>query len=367
MPDPDREQIYLDWNATTPPHPEVLRAMQEALSHWGNPASVHSAGRAARRVVETARERLAAELGVDPRDVVFTSGGTEANNLALHAVPYLVTSRLEHPSVIRRAEALATQGRVSWLPVSPGGQVRAVDLETALAGAPQGTWVCVTAANHETGVLEPVAELCEVAHGRGALLHVDAVQALGKTDLADCATADSISVCAHKLRGPRGIGALAWRRARTPKPLLLGGTQERGFRPGTQDPALAAGFAAALDHIDLERFAGLGSLRDRLEDGLADLGLVNGERAARLPHVTNLSFPGLRGDELVAALDLQGICVSAGSACSAGTTEPSPVITSMLGLERATSAVRFSLGELTTAADIERVLAVVRALVSGAF
>jgi cysteine desulfurase len=345
--------VYLDWNATTPPHPAVLARMAEALQFWANPSSVHTPGRAARALVEQARERLARELEVDARDVLFTSGGTEANNLALHRAPLLVTSRLEHPSVVRLAERLGEEGRARWLPVPADGQLRPEDLELALSDAPPGTWVSVAAANHETGVVQPVSEIARVAHAAGARLHVDAVQVLGTLSLQGCREADALTVCAHKIRGPKGIGALAWRRGAAPSPLLTGGAQERGLRPGSQDAALAAGFEAAVEQLDVARHRGLAGLRDEAERRLLPYAERNGLAAPRLPHVSNLSFRGWRSDELVAALDLGGVCVSAGSACSAGTLQPSAVIESMLGSERASRAVRISLGELTTAEELE--------------
>lgn len=332
--------------------------MAEASTCWANPASVHALGRRARAVVELARESLAQVLGVHPRDLLFTSGGTEANNLALHAAPLLITSRLEHPSVVRIAEAHAEHGRARWLPVAPCGRVDPVDLERTLFGTPPRSWVSVAVANHETGVIQPIAELAEVAHRAGALLHVDAVQALGKIAPSFWRAADAITVCAHKIRGPKGVGALAWRQGATPLPLLRGGAQERGIRPGSQDAVLAAGFRAAVEALDVSGFGALAALRDRLERRLALQGETNGAEVPRLPHVTNVSVHGWRSDELVAALDLRGICASAGSACSAGTIEPSPVIEAMVGVERATRAVRISLGPLTTPAEIETALLV---------
>lgn len=350
--------IYLDWNATTPPSSQVLEAMAAAAACWANPASVHALGRQARGVVEGAREVLAEVLGVHPRDVVFTSGGTEANNLALHAAPLLVTSRLEHPSVVRVAESLAELGRVRWLKVPESGRIDPTDLAAALVHAPPRSWVSVAAANHETGVVQPIAALAEVAHRAGALLHVDAVQALGKMESTAWRGADALTVCAHKVQGPKGIGALAWRQGGAPVPLLKGGAQERGLRPGSQDAVLAAGFCAAVEAIDVAAFETLNRLRDRFERRLLLHGELNGAGSERLPHVTNVSIRGWRADEFVAALDLRGVCASAGSACSAGTIEPSPVIGAMLGVERAARAVRISLGQLTTLAEIEMALLV---------
>jgi len=349
--------LYCDWNATTPPHPSVLAAMLEAAGQaWGNPSSVHAAGRRARQLVDGLREELAASLRAEPRDVVLTSGGTEANNLALSAAPGLVTSRLEHPSVVRVAESLERRGvPVRWLDVAPSGRLDPSHLDGAAAGLPPGSWVSVQAVNHETGVIQPSAELVERARALGLRVHVDAVQAFGKCEPSAFARADRISVAAHKLRGPKAIGALVFRGA-PPTPVLLGGAQERGLRPGTVDPVLAAGFRAALGLCPsaAERWGAVRPVRDALESALAPFADVNGE-GERMPHVSNLSFRGVRGDELVAALDLLGVQVSSGSACSAGTPEPSPVIQAMHGKARALEAVRVSLGEDVTLELGERV------------
>jgi cysteine desulfurase len=349
-------EIYLDWNATTPPLPAVLQAMHEtARTAWSNPASVHAAGRRARAVVEGCREAVASLMAVHPRDVLFTSGGTEANNLALRSSSALLLSRLEHPSVTRVAEELARQGvPVRWLDASPDGRVRLDAIAAALGELPRGATLALMAANHETGVIQPIVEAAELVRGAGARLHVDAVQAVGKLSPLAWALADSMSLGAHKFRGPKGIGALVWRPPWSPKPLLLGGAQERGLRPGTLDPVLAAGLHVACEYAELgpPRWQLAAALRDRLEAALARFSVVNGS-APRLPHVANLSFAGWRGDELVAALDLVGVCVASGSACSAGTTEPSKVIEAMLGRERAASAVRVSLGDETTPDQVD--------------
>ena len=284
--------VYLDWNATTPPLPAALEVMAEvARSAWGNPASLHSNGRTARDVVETAREAIATLVGASPRDVIFTSGGTEANNLALHDAPALVTSQLEHPSVTRVADALAAAGRpVVWLPVPPSGRLEPAAVKEALKALPtaSGAVVCVAAANHETGVIQAISEIAELTHLCGARLHVDAVQAVGKLPNEAFADADSLSLAAHKLRGPKGIGALIHRPDRAPKPLLLGGGQERGRRPGTVDPVAAAGFRVAAEwaRSSLAQRPALGRLRDRLEEELLRTAAaqLNGEGAARLCH-----------------------------------------------------------------------------------
>jgi cysteine desulfurase len=369
---------YLDWNATTPPHPEVVGAMNEAARlAWANPSSLHQMGRAAKAVVEGAREAVAALVELSPRDVVFTSGGTEANNLALRR-PFLqeggtspgglcVTSRLEHPSVTAVAEYLQRRGvNVVWLAAPPSGRIDPREVDQALAQGGGPKLVALSAVNHETGVLQPVAEVAEVAHRHGAELHVDAVQAVGRLPPDAWRGADSISIAAHKMRGPKGIGALAVRAGIAVRPILRGGAQERGLRPGTVDPVNAAGFAVAARRASAgaARYERLAPLRDRLEERLIALGArfgrapqVNGT-AERAPHVSNLSWPGWAGDELVAALDLEGVCVSAGSACAAGTPEPSRIIAAMLGQERARSAVRVSLGEETTAELLETAIAV---------
>ena len=367
--------IYLDWNATTPPHPEVLAAMLRVWEQgWANPASVHGPGRKARAHIDRAREAVAALAGAPfhPRDVVLTSGGTEANNLALAHVfstpgGALVTSRIEHPSVVRAAEALADRGVVvSWVAPETSGRIAPEAVAEAIdraAKTAEVRLVTLQAVNHETGVLQPVAEVAAIAHARGARLHVDAVQALGRLDPEAWRGADLLSVAAHKLRGPKGIGALIPRPGIALRPLLFGGAQERGLRPGTQDAAAAAGFAVAADRAvqGPRRYAAVAPLRDQLERELLGLApaaspIRNGE-AARAPHVINLSWPGWRGPELCAALDLEGIAVSSGSACAAGTAEPSPVLWAMVGEARAASAVRVSLGEETTADEIDETLA----------
>ncbi|AKT40481.1 cysteine desulfurase family protein [Chondromyces crocatus] len=372
---PDRSSIYLDWNATTPPHPDVLAAMHQAAAQaWANPASVHGPGRRARAWIERAREAVAALVGFDPRDVTLTSGGTEANNLALeHAFPpgtpgALVVSRIEHPSVVRAAEALAARGvHVAWVTPEPSGRVaparfaEALDLATTTAPV---RLVALQAVNHETGVIQPVTEVAQLAHARGARLLVDAIQAVGRLSRSTWEGADLVTVAAHKIRGPKGIGALVTRPGIQVRPILRGGAQERGLRPGTQDPMAAAGFAVAAERAEgaPARYAELASLREHLEGQLIRLGheagiaLQQNGTDPRAPHVTNFSWPGWRGDELCAALDLEGVAVSSGSACSAGTAEPSPVLTAMVGPERATSAVRISLGEETTLDQIDEAL-----------
>jgi cysteine desulfurase len=353
---------YFDWNSTTPPAPEVLEAVAAAeLQFWGNSSSVHAVGRRARSALEAARESIAGEFGVHPRDLLFTSGGTEANNLALAGRGPLVLSPLEHPSVVKVAERAALEGRsVVWLPVAESGLIAEPALELALASlgsAAALTTVALHAANHETGVIQPLKSLLELCRRFGARVHVDAVQWLGKAELSALGEPDTLAIAAHKLRGPKGIGALLFR-GKSPNPVLLGGAQERGLRPGTPNAALAVGFGVAVQRARSgpARYAALAVLRDHFEAALRSVAQVNGD-GPRLPHISNLSLRNQPGPELVAALDLAGFSVSSGSACSAGTSEPSPVVAAMCGAERARSAVRVSLGEGHELADVTALLA----------
>jgi cysteine desulfurase len=276
-----------------------------------------------------------------------------------------VTSRLEHPSVARVAEALEREGvaRVRWVAVRSDGLLDLEDLERALSEAPVRL-VAVQAVNSETGVIQPVGEAIAAARRVGARVHVDAVQAFGRSeDLA--VDADTRSLAGHKLRGPKSIGALVGRPGVSIAPVLLGGSQERGVRPGTTDPIAAAGLAAAVLHAMTSppRWQALAPLRDELEAALVRMvagARVNGADAPRMPHVASVAFPGWRGPELVAALDLEGVAVSAGSACSAGTAEPSAVLVAMGDAEAAASSVRFSLGEDTSPEDVRAALAAAR-------
>jgi len=356
-------RVYLDWNATTPPLAAVLDAMRAAGAEaWGNPASIHAHGRAARAFVEDARAAVAELAEADPRDVILTSGGTEANNLALRSLARggaLLVSRLEHPSITRVAEDMERRGeaRVRWLRVSGEGRVDLDDLAAALREA-RGGLVALQAVNHETGVVQPVAEAIALARACGARVHVDAVQAFGRVREV-AADADTRSLAAHKIRGPKGIGALVTRAGLRIEPLLLGGAQERGIRPGTVDPIAAAGLAVAARHARTSpaRYAALAPLRDDFEQAVLAWGAGRVNGAGRAPHVANVAFTGWRGAELVAALDLEGVSVSSGSACSAGTIEASPVLMAMLGEEVAASSLRFSLGEETTRAELDAALA----------
>lgn len=372
--------IYLDWNATSPPHPDVIAAMTRALENsWANPSSVHGSGRRARAVVDDAREAIARLVGLHPRDVTLTSGGTEANNLAIAsftrvdsgARPALITSRLEHPSITRAAERAELAGAlVLWVAPSSDGRIEPSAVADAISRAQREgatlRLITIQAVNHETGVIQPVAEIAALAHAAKARVLVDAVQAVGKIDASLFAAADLVTIAAHKIRGPKGIGALVTRPGVPIAPVLVGGAQERGIRPGTQDAAASAGFAVAADRARSlpSSYAKLADLRDRLEAAMLSLGAVRNGDAARAPHIVNASFAGWRGDELCAALDLEGVHVSSGSACAAGTAEPSPVITAIAGDARARSAVRASLGDATTSAEIDQAIAALRTVIA---
>ncbi len=370
-------RVYLDWNATTPPLPSVVETMARAAREaWGNPSSVHSVGRAARSVVEDAREAVAKLSKCDPRDVLLTSGGTEANNLAVRSAfaaeaGTLVTSRLEHPSVLKVVEALEREGRakVRWLRVRPEGMIDLDDLSRAL-GEGNVRLVALMAVNAETGVVQPAREAIALAHRAGVRIHIDAVQVFGR--LADVLEeADTRSLAAHKMRGPKAIGALLSQPGLALSPVVLGGSQERGLRPGTVDPVSAAGLGEAARHAltSPARWAAVAPLRDALEKGLLQAcagARVNGAGGERAPHVTSVAFPGWSAPELVAALDLEGVAASGGSACSAGTAEPSGVLLAMGDVAAATSTVRFSLGEETGPEEVEVALMAARRVLARA-
>jgi cysteine desulfurase len=363
---PDR--VYLDWNATTPLRLEARQAMAAAWDIEGNPSSVHAEGRQARRLVEEARTSIAGAVGALPRDVVFTSGGTEANALALTPglrrgpgtpVKRLLVSAIEHASVLAGGrfptEAVHTIG------VMRSGLLDLGQLRAALEGGPP-TLVSIMLANNETGALQPVREAGEIVHAAGGLLHVDAIQALGKSsfDIKEM-NADLVTVSAHKIGGPKGVGALILAEGLLGfEPLLRGGGQERGHRAGTENVAGIAGFGAAvkaaMGALEADGFR-LETLRNRLETGLRQTpgAVVFSEEAPRLPNTTLFTVPGLKAETAVIGFDLAGIAVSSGSACSSGKVQPSHVLQAMgFGPETAQGAVRLSLGWSTTSEDIDR-------------
>jgi cysteine desulfurase len=362
-------RVYLDWNATTLLRQEAREAMAAAWDLCGNPSSVHAEGREARRLVEDARAVVAGATGADARNVIFTSGGTEANTLALTPglqrgtsppVERLVVSAIEHASVL--AGGHYTADKIDVLGVTRSGVVDLDRLRGLLAAAP--ALVSVMHANNETGAIQPVAEIADIVHGAGGLLHVDAIQAFGKIPCdIKALRADLASISAHKLGGAKGVGALVLANGLSGlDPLLRGGGQEQGRRAGTENVMGIAGFGAAVKAAmaslegDMNRVE---KLRNRLETGLRQtrgLGVFS-ENVRRLPNTTLFSAPGLKAETAVIGFDLEGIAVSSGSACSSGKVQPSHVLEAMgLGPELARGAVRLSFGWSTTEEDIDSAL-----------
>jgi cysteine desulfurase len=352
-------RIYLDNNATTAIHPDVLSVLESSLRDvFGNASSIHKEGQTARRMIESARESVATLIGATARDVVFTSGGTESNNAAIFGATnrdlrsHIVTSSIEHPSV---AEAVRSFSDVTRVAPSRNGLVSAGDVLAAIRDDTR--LVTVMMANNETGVVQPVAEIGAACRARGIHFHVDAVQAAGKIPIdVEAIQCDTLALSAHKLHAPKGIGALYVRRGVTMAAHVVGGAQERRRRAGTENVPLAAAFgcAAALPSA-ADRVAGL---RDRFESLIrASLDVtINGADAPRLPNTSNVTFHGADGEGIVIALDLSGVAVSTGSACSSGRVEPSPVLLAMgLTPDEARSTVRFSLSRFTGEAEVERV------------
>jgi cysteine desulfurase len=367
--------IYFDNNATTPLCAEALDATTAALRDCpGNPSSPHAAGRKARKLLSESRERAAAALGAVPDEIVFTGGGSEADHLAILGTweaaqkwnsrkKRIVTTGVEHPAVRKTLKRLEAAGaEVVWVPPGPGGRVSAEAVGDALTL--DTLLVTVILAQNETGVIQPVAEIAARARACGAWVHTDAVQAAGKIAVrpADLGV-DMLSLAAHKLHGPKGVGALYVKTGTRLGAFTQGGGQEFGLRPGTENVPGIAGLAAALEagvaaiERDMPRVR---ALRDRLAEGI--LGAVpgsrwNGDREHLLPNTANLSFPGLRADMLMIGLDAEGVCVSTGSACHSGALEPSEVLLAMgLDEEAARSSLRFSLSRFSTESEVDRVL-----------
>jgi cysteine desulfurase len=364
-------RVYLDWNATALLRPAAREAARAALDVCGNPSSVHGEGRAARRLVETARGEVAALVNADPRNVIFTSGGTEANALALDPSPErdrLLVSAIEHPSVLSGGRF--GPSAIETLPVKADGAIDLTTLERRLAEfarAGARPLVSLMAANNETGVIQPVAAAAEIVHRHSGFLHVDAVQAAGRISLDIHALgADLLTLSAHKLGGLKGAGALVKRdEAMVIEPLIKGGGQERGARAGTENVAAIAAFGAAAKaaKADLATEARhMVALRDRLEAQLramAPEAVIFGAGADRLPNTTLVALPGGKAETLVIAFDLDGVAVSSGAACSSGKVAPSHVLAAMgIAGERARGAIRISLGPTTTETDIDRLLQV---------
>ncbi len=359
------ERAYLDYNATAPLRPEVRDAMVAALSAYGNPSSVYAEGRQARAAIESARDKVASLLRARPENVIFTSGGTEANALALAPVEQdqpLYVSAVEHPSVLSGGRF--SPARTARLPVTQDCVIDLDFLANELARHQLHNrarpFVALMAANNETGALQPVAAAAAIVREAGGILLSDAIQAAGKVALdLEALGADLVSLSAHKLGGPKGVGALVLRDRVTVDPLIKGGGQERRRRAGTENVAgiVGFGFAAAIAAAELDQAVEIAGLRDELETRVAKLApeaVVLSQNVARLPNTSLIAVPDTKAETLVIGLDLAGVAVSAGSACSSGKVEPSHVVSAMgRASELAGSAIRVSLGFGTTRADIE--------------
>jgi cysteine desulfurase len=373
-------RIYLDHNATTPPATEVVDRMAAALrEQFGNPSSVHHYGQVAKSALDDARSAVAALIGGDPSEVVFTSGGTESDNFAIRGAAealeptgrrHLVASAIEHEAVLNTFKALARRGwRTTLLPVDQSGVVSTDVLEQALTD--DTALVSIMHANNEIGTIQPVAELARIAKARGAVFHTDAVQTAGKIPVdVKALGVDLLSLSAHKFYGPKGAGALWIRRGVRLHAPMTGGKQERSRRAGTENVAgiIGLGVAAQLARGKMAAEGDrLSALRDRLEEGIlaAVSGTaINGARLPRVPNTTNISFDRIEAESLLIALDLAGVAVSTGSACSSGTLEPSHVLKAMgFPPHRTQNSIRFSLGAANTEADVQRVIDVLPGVV----
>lgn len=365
---PADRTVYLDHHAATPLCGAALAAMTEAASEcWANPASVHALGRRARAYLEQARDQIAQSIGASAADVVLTAGGTEACNLGtmgLHSasMAMLVSSAIEHPAVGAAMQSLAAEGiPLHRLPVLHGVAPSPEELARVLGTTP--ALVSLQWVNHETGTLLPIAAYGEVVRRSGGRLMVDATQALGKVPIdVEALGVDALAIAAHKVGGPPGAGALWVRRGVELTPRVLGGAQERGRRAGSPDVLAHVGFGAACAAVQqrLNAMQEVAALRDRLEASVRSLGgVINADRGARVATACNASFFGWRSELLVAAMDLEGICVASGAACSSGLSQPSPVLLAMYPEEpwRAAAALRFGLGVDTGAAEVDRAVA----------
>jgi cysteine desulfurase len=382
-------RVYLDHNATTGVEPDVLDAMLPFLSgEFGNAASIHTFGQRARAAVETAREQVAALIGARPQEIVFTSGGTEADNHAIFGVTqsffaapsdgagataskHIITSAIEHEAVLNTCQALEKRGvDVTYLPVDREGLISLTDLRQAIRK--ETALITVMHANNELGTVQPLEEIGRIAADADVYFHTDAVQSTGKLPIdVNALRLDLLSLSGHKFYAPKGIGALYIKGGTRLRQLFYGGHHQRGFRPGTENVAgiVGLGKAAEMARAALAQDAKrMSALRDKLEHGLLARvpdSSVNGARAPRTPNTTNLLVPGLEGEALVIALDLKGLACSTGAACSSGALEPSHVLTAIgLPPEEARASLRFSLGRHTTAEDIDFALQVVPAAVA---
>jgi cysteine desulfurase len=364
-------RVYLDNNATTPMLPEVLDAMRPYFGeHFGNASSIHHHGQETRAAVDRARESVAGLLDGRASEIVFTSGGTEADNLAIFGIArqgdHVITSTIEHHAVLNACRHLEAQGcEVTYVPVDGRGLVDPADVKRAIR--PNTKLITIMFANNETGVLEPVAEIGKIAAEADIYFHTDAVQAAGKIPInVDNIGCDLLTISGHKLHGPQGVGALYARKGTKLEPMLYGGRHERSRRAGTENvPGIVGlGKAAELAMLGLGRGDDkkVAAARDRLERELLEIEAtgLNGEAAARVPNTTNVYFDGIEGEALVIALDLKGLAVSTGAACSSGAIEPSHVLIAMgLRPERAKASIRFSLGKQNTAEDVDFALGLI--------
>ena len=358
-----KKSVYLDHNATTPVRPEAIAAITDALTLEGNPSSIHAAGRAAKAVMEKARDQIAMATGASTAEVVFTSGGTEANGATLKGsgAKYLVVSATEHDSIISGAEATGLPVHV--IPVNGAGLLDLGVLKAVLAREGAGGLVSVMLANNETGVVQPIRTIADIARDHGAKVHCDAVQALGKIQVDVTALGvDYLSVSAHKIGGPKGVGALIVRAGLDIAPLVTGGGQEKGRRSGTENLIGIAGFGAAASVVDasLQHMHSLKTLRDAMEAKLlaiAPQAVVFGQDADRLPNTTCIGMPGVRNELQVMAFDLEGLCISAGSACSSGKVASSHVLAAMhVDDAIGGNAIRISLGWNTQSAEVDKMV-----------
>jgi cysteine desulfurase len=367
-------RVYLDNNSTTPVLPEVLEAMRPYFGeHYGNASSIHHHGQETRAAVERARESVATLMGCRASEIVFTSGGTEADNLAIFGIAgiarhgdHVITSTIEHHAVLNACKHLEAQGcEVTYIPVDARGLVDPDDVKRALR--PHTKLITIMSANNETGVLEPVAEIGKIAAEADIYFHTDAVQAAGKVPInVDHIGCDLLTISGHKLHGPQGVGALYVRKGTQLEPMLYGGRHERSRRAGTENvPGIVGlGKAAELAMAGFERGDDqkMAAARDRLERELLEIEAtgLNGNDAPRVPTTTNIYFDGVEGEALVIALDLKGLAVSTGAACSSGAIEPSHVLMAMgLRPERAKASIRFSLGKQNTAEDVDFALGLI--------
>jgi cysteine desulfurase len=364
--------IYLDHSATTPVDPRVFEAMKPYLSeHYGNPSSIYRAGQDVRRAVESAREQTARLLGATPKEIIFTSGGTESNNTAIKGVAlrrgngHLITSAIEHPAVLNVVKWLEKHGfTATYLGVGSDGLVDPEDVKTALR--PDTILVSVMHANNEVGTIQPVQEILAIAHESGVYFHTDAVQTVGKIPISVAAMGmDLLSMSAHKFYGPKGVGALYAKKGTKYDPCMHGGHQEWGRRGGTENVAgiVGLGKAAEIALAEMEEDEKrIRALRDRLENGLAqritDI-IFNGHRQKRLHSLTNLCVKYVEGEAMLLRLDYQGIAASSGSACTSGSLDPSHVLLAMgIPAEMAHGSLRFSLGKANTSEEIDKVIEV---------